>query len=48
VKKEYDAPAIRVLGSLEELTQQSFNKVGHASDVFSTLSNQIVGSLVGI
>lgn len=48
MNKEYDAPAIRDLGSLTELTQQSFNKVGKASDVFSTLANQVVGSLVGI
>jgi hypothetical protein len=47
VKKDYEAPAIRDLGSLTELTQQQFNKVGATSDLISTVSNQIVGSLVG-
>lgn len=45
--KQYVAPAIRELGTLEELTLQTFNKVGSASDIFTTLTNGIViGSLV--
>ncbi len=47
MKKDYEAPTIRELGSLAELTSQSFNKVGSASDAFSQLTNnQVIGSLV--
>jgi hypothetical protein len=47
VKKAYEAPAIRELGSLEELTAGTFNKVGKASDIFTQLTNGIViGSLI--
>ena len=46
MKKDYDAPMIRELGSLQELTQQPFNKVGNANDVFSGLTNPgLIGSL---
>ena len=49
MKKEYAAPSIRELGKLAELTQQSFNKVGRASDVYSQLTNGVVvGSLTGL
>jgi hypothetical protein len=43
----YESPKIVRLGSVHELTQQTFNKVGTASDVFTQLtSGQVVGSLV--
>jgi hypothetical protein len=45
---EYEAPALRRLGSIQELTGQQFNKVGTASDFLSTLNNQVVGSLTGL
>lgn len=47
MKKPYEVPAIRELGSLEALTQQTFNKVGSASDVYTQLTQGVVvGSLV--
>jgi hypothetical protein len=48
MKKEYAAPVIRELGSLQQLTQAQ-NKIGHATDIFTALSQgAIVGSLTGI
>ena len=47
MKNAYEAPAIRDLGSLEELTEQPFNKVGHATDTFtSQTAGVVIGSLV--
>jgi len=48
MKREYVQPEIRELGSLVELTEQNFNKVGRASDIYTQLTNGIViGSLTG-
>lgn len=48
MKKDYEAPTIRELGSLAELTSQQFNKVGSAPDAFTQITNGVViGSLVG-
>jgi hypothetical protein len=45
--KTYEKPALRDVGTLEDLTQQTFNKVGTTSDAFTTITNGIViGSLV--
>jgi hypothetical protein len=46
MKKPYEAPAVRELGSLRDLTEQLFNKVGTTPDLLSTIENGIVGSLV--
>jgi hypothetical protein len=47
MKKAYEAPELRELGSLTELTEQLFNKVGHASDIYTTLTHGVVvGSLI--
>jgi hypothetical protein len=44
---DYESPNLVRLGSIHEFTQQTFNKVGVASDVFTQLTNGIViGSLV--
>lgn len=48
MKKPYTTPVVRELGSLQQLTAQQFNKVGSTADLFSTVTNQVVGSLVGI
>lgn len=48
MKKPYEAPAITELGSLVNLTQQKYNKVGQSSDMYSTQQNGLVGSLVPI
>lgn len=45
----YEAPTIREIGSLAELTQQSLNKVGASSDLLTGLTNGIVvGSFVPV
>ena len=47
MRKDYEAPAIRELGSLGELTSQHYNKVGPHPDTFST-NPDVVGSVVPI
>jgi hypothetical protein len=43
----YESPEIRELGSLEELTLQSFNKIGRTPDIYTAITNGVViGSLV--
>jgi hypothetical protein len=43
----YETPSIVRLGSIHEFTQQTFNKVGSASDAFTQLTNGIViGSVI--
>jgi len=49
MKKEYAAPAIRELGSLEALTEQQFNKVGKKADLYTVeTNNAVIGSLVPV
>ena len=43
----WESPEITDLGSLPEMTAQTFNKVGTTPDVFTAVTNGIVvGSLV--
>lgn len=43
----YEPPTIERLGSLHELTLQTFNKVGSTPDTFTAITNGVViGSLV--
>jgi hypothetical protein len=43
----YETPTVKDLGSLRELTEQSFNKVGRTPDSFTQITNGVViGSLV--
>ena len=45
----YERPQIREVGSVRELTLQSFNKVGSTPDYFTAITNGIViGSLTGV
>jgi hypothetical protein len=45
--KSYETPEIKDLGTLEELTQQTFNKVGSNPDQFTPQTGGVVvGSLV--
>jgi hypothetical protein len=45
----YETPEIQDLGTLQELTQQSFNKVGNSPDVFTPQTGGVVvGSLVAV
>jgi hypothetical protein len=45
----YVAPQLVELGSLEDLTAQTFNKIGTSSDVLTALTNgAIIGSFVGL
>jgi len=46
MKRPYTKPEISELGSLEELTEQTFNKIGGSVDTFSNQQNQLVGSVV--
>jgi hypothetical protein len=45
MKKAYEAPAFRELGSLQEMTATLYNKIGPNPDTHSTDPNT-VGSLV--
>jgi hypothetical protein len=46
MSKQYEAPVLREMGSLKDLTRGNFNKVGQANDIYSQLTNGIViGSL---
>lgn len=46
MRETYVAPEMRELGSLTDLTLQSFNKVGTTPDTFTAITNNIViGSL---
>jgi len=47
-KRPYEKPEIKDVGSLEELTQQQFNKVGPSPDVVTSANPNIVGSLTPI
>jgi hypothetical protein len=43
----YQKPSVTDLGSLKDLTEQTFNKVGTTPDLFTQITNGIViGSLV--
>jgi len=47
VSNTYEPPVVSDLGSLQELTEQQFNKVGGTPDIYTTVTNGIVvGSLV--
>lgn len=49
MKREYETPSLRELGSLTELTQQQYNKVGFSTDIYSQQSNnEVVGSIVPV
>jgi len=49
VGRAYEAPVLRDLGSLKDLTAQQFNKVGKKPDIYTVETNDIViGSLVPV
>jgi len=43
--KSYATPVVKTLGTVQQLTEQDFNKVGDQSDQFSA-TTPLVGSLV--
>ena len=46
---QYEKPEVRDLGSLSELTEQSFNKIGRTPDIYTAITNGVViGSLVPV
>ena len=47
-KPTYEAPAIREIGSVHELTLQSFNKIGPEPDTLSAINADVVGSFTPI
>lgn len=47
MSKRYEKPVLRELGTLTELTEQQFNKVGGTPDIYTYITNGVVvGSLV--
>ena len=48
MRRAYEPPAIIELGSLVELTRQKYNKIGQATDMYSTQQNQLTGSLIPV
>ena len=45
----YEPPAVRDIGTLAQLTEQQFNKVGHSPDIYTTITNnQVSGSLTPV
>ena len=44
--QHYEAPSLRELGSLHELTLQSFNKVGATPDALTAINENVIGSFV--
>jgi hypothetical protein len=42
----YTSPVVRTLGTVQELTEQNFNKVGATADAATQVIPSIVGSLV--
>ena len=43
----YEKPQVRDIGSVRELTLQTFNKIGGLPDAFTVITNGVViGSLV--
>lgn len=49
MSEKYEKPQIAELGTLSELTEQKYNKVGLASDIYTTLTNgAVIGSTVPV
>jgi ribosomal 50S subunit-associated protein YjgA (DUF615 family) len=46
--KSYEKPSLRELGSLEELTKQSMNKIGLTPDVLTAINEDVVGSFTPV
>jgi hypothetical protein len=44
VTNAYEAPEVRDFGSLVDLTEQSFNKVGPSPDVLTQINQDVIGS----
>jgi hypothetical protein len=47
MKKPYEAPVLREHGSLHELTEQQFNKVGQNPDVHTATHPGMTHSMFG-
>jgi hypothetical protein len=45
LSKPYQPPAVETVGTVAELTEQLFNKVGNDADTFTPAIPQVVGSL---
>lgn len=45
--KNYESPELREIGSVEELTEQTVNKVGSTPDAFTAITGgAVVGSVI--
>lgn len=47
MKKPYETPVLRDLGTLQELTEQQFNKVGQNPDIHTATHPGMTHSLAG-
>ena len=45
---KYETPEIVELGSLEEMTLQSFNKIGPTPDVLTSIAPDVIGSFTPV
>ena len=45
-KKAYEAPALRTIGTVYELTQQELDKVGSSADFLTLLLPDLTGKIV--
>lgn len=43
---QYSAPQVRLLGSVEEMTNQPFDKVGSIADIFTALDQNLNGEII--
>jgi hypothetical protein len=46
--KAYERPAIRDLGSVRGLTEQSFNKIGSAPDALTAVNQAVIGTFTPV
>ena len=44
----YEAPKFVDLGSLEDMTLQSFNKIGPTPDLVTQINSDVIGSFVPV
>jgi hypothetical protein len=47
-EREYETPEIREIGSLHDLTLQSFNKIGTTPDLLTAVNENVIGSFVPV
>ena len=48
VRNTYERPQILEIGSVRDLTHQSFNKIGAAADLLTAVNQLVIGSLTPV